>query len=189
MQAHELPGGMDAGAPFSGARLHVVLFEPEIAANVGAIGRTCVATGAMLWLVRPLGFHISNRHLRRAGLDYWESLSWRAVDHLDDVVAALGREQLWSFSAHAQTAYTCASFRPDDVLVFGSERRGLPARWLAERPERSLRIPIRPEARCLNLANAVAVALFEATRQIEWAGPAKSANAAPPSGADVTESG
>jgi tRNA (cytidine/uridine-2'-O-)-methyltransferase len=164
----------------------VVLVEPEIAANVGAIGRTCVATAAMLWLVRPLGFHISNRHLRRAGLDYWENLSWRAVDQLDEVVAALGRERAWSFSAHAQTVYTRAAFRPGDVLVFGSERRGLPARWLAERPERSLRIPIRPEARCLNLANAVAVALFEATRQIEASGLAESADWVPPSGADAS---
>jgi tRNA (cytidine/uridine-2'-O-)-methyltransferase len=167
MQAHELTGGLDAGPGLSGTRLHVVLVEPEIAANAGAIGRTCVATGAMLWLVRPLGFHLTNRHLRRAGLDYWPHLAWRAVDSLDDVVAALGRDQLWSFSARAQTAYTRASFRAGDVLVFGSERRGLPARWLAERSERSLRIPIRPEARCLNLSNAVAVALFEATRQIE----------------------
>jgi len=135
----------------------------------------------MLWLVRPLGFHLSNRHLRRAGLDYWPHLAWRAVDSLDDVVAALGREQLWSFSAHAQTVYTRASFRAGDVFVFGSERRGLPARWLAERPERSLRIPIRPEARCLNLASAVAVALFEAARQIEANGPGVGADPIPDS--------
>ena len=81
----------------------MVLVEPEIAANTGAIGRTCVAAGAMLWLVRPLGFHLDDRHRRRAGLDYWEHLSWRVVDHLDEVAAALGRDRLWSFSTKART--------------------------------------------------------------------------------------
>src|SRR4051812_22801119 len=97
--------GFDPGT-FEGTRLHVVLYEPEIAANVGAIGRTCVAAGAMLWLVRPLGFHLDDRHRRRAGLDYWEHLRWRAVDHLDEVVSALGRDRLWSFSTRASVAYT-----------------------------------------------------------------------------------
>src|SRR4051812_26022319 len=90
----------------SRARLHVVLVEPEIAANTGAIGRTCVAAGAMLWLVRPLGFHLDDRHRRRAGLDYWPHLVWRAVDHLDEVVAALGADRLWSFSTKASRPYT-----------------------------------------------------------------------------------
>jgi tRNA (cytidine/uridine-2'-O-)-methyltransferase len=149
------------------ARLNVVLMEPEIAANTGAIGRTCVATGAMLWLVRPLGFHLDDRHRRRASLDYWPHLRWRAVDHLEDVVAALGRDRLWSFSTKALTPYTQAVFRAGDALVFGPESRGLPASWLMARPDRSLTIPIRPEARSLNLANAVAIALYEAVRQFE----------------------
>jgi tRNA (cytidine/uridine-2'-O-)-methyltransferase len=149
--------------------LHVVLFEPEIAANTGAIGRTCVAVGATLWLVRPLGFHLSDRYLRRAGLDYWRHLTWRAVDSLDDVSSILGRERMWAFSAHTAMAYTDAQFRSGDALVFGSERRGLPKTWISERPDHALRIPIRPEARCLNLANAVAVATFEALRQLNLA--------------------
>src|SRR5438067_8748168 len=91
-----------AGRP----RLHVVLVEPEIAANTGAIGRTCVAAGAMLWLVRPLGFRLDDRHRRRAGLDYWEHLSWRGVDHLDEVVACLGRDRLWSLSTRGSSPYT-----------------------------------------------------------------------------------
>src|SRR3954454_24514781 len=91
--------------------LHVVLVEPEIAANAGAIGRTCVAAGAMLWMVRPLGFHLDDRHPRRAGLDYWERLRWRVVDHLDEVVVALGRDRLWSFSTRAARPYTAASYR------------------------------------------------------------------------------
>jgi tRNA (cytidine/uridine-2'-O-)-methyltransferase len=147
-------------------RLHVVLVEPEIAANTGAIGRTCVAAGAMLWLVRPLGFRLDNRYLRRAGLDYWPHLNWKVVDGLDAVVSTLGRDRLWSFSTKASHLYTEVRYEPGDALVFGPESRGLPAPWLNERRERAVRIPIRPEARSLNLANAVAVALFEAVRQI-----------------------
>src|SRR4051794_25452825 len=147
------------------ARLHVVLVEPEIAANAGAIGRTCVAAGARLWLVRPLGFHLDDRHRRRAGLDYWQHLDWRVVDGLDEVERALGAHRLWFFSTKGRLPYTHATFRAGDGLVFGPESRGLPERLLADRAERSVRIPIRPEARSLNLANAAAIALFEAVRQ------------------------
>ena len=147
-------------------RLHVVLFEPEIASNTGAIGRTCVAAGARLWLVRPLGFHLDDRHLRRAGLDYWEHLDMKVVNHLGEAAESLGRDRMWSFSTRASTLYTEASFRPGDALVFGPESRGLPHSWLADRPDRALRIPIRPEARCLNLSSAVAIVLYEAVRQI-----------------------
>jgi tRNA (cytidine/uridine-2'-O-)-methyltransferase len=147
--------------------MNIILVEPEIAANAGAIGRTCVAAGARLWLVRPLGFHLDDRHRRRAGLDYWDHLDWRVVDGIDEVVAELGVDRLWLFSTKAQRSYTQAAYRPGDALVFGPESRGLPARWLAETPERAVRIPIRPEARSLNLASAVAVALFEAVRQLD----------------------
>src|SRR5437868_6851551 len=148
-------------------RLHVVLLEPEIAANTGSIGRTCVAAGAMLWLVRPLGFHLGDRYLRRAGLDYWHHLRWKVVDGLDEVVSELGRDRLWSFSTKVIQSYTDVHYRIGDALVFGPESRGLPLPWLNERPGRAVRIPIRPEARSLNLANAVAIALFEAVRQIK----------------------
>ncbi len=151
-----------AGAP----RLHVVLLEPEIAANTGAIGRTCVAVGAMLWLVRPLGFHLDDRNRRRAGLDYWEHLQWRVVDHLDEVVTELGAERIWSFTTKGKRLYTQAVYQPGDALLFGPESRGLPMRWLGAQGERAVRIPIRPEARSLNLANAVAVGVFEAVRQL-----------------------
>jgi tRNA (cytidine/uridine-2'-O-)-methyltransferase len=148
-----------------GERFHVILVEPEIAGNVGAIGRTCVAAGAMLWLVRPLGFLVTDRHIKRAGLDYWPHLDWRVVDHLDEVAEALGRDRLWLFSTRGSTSYADARFAPGDGLVFGPESRGLPASMLDARPGRSLRIPIRPEARSLNLSNSVAIALFEAVRQ------------------------
>jgi tRNA (cytidine/uridine-2'-O-)-methyltransferase len=141
--------------------------EPEIAANTGAIGRTCVAAGATLWLVRPLGFRLDDRHRRRAGLDYWEHLAWRVVDSIDEAADVIGRDRLWSFSTRAARSYTDARYRPGDALVFGPESRGLPARWLASEPaDRLVRIPIRPEARSLNLANAAAVGVFEALRQI-----------------------
>lgn len=153
------------------SRLHVVLVEPEIAANTGAIGRTCVAAGATLWLVRPLGFHLDDRHRRRAGLDYWEHLNWRIVDHLDEVVAALGRDRLWSFSTKGKRSYTSAAYQPGDALVFGPESRGLSASWLADCGDRLVRIPIRPEARSLNLANAAAIGIFEAIRRIDSANP------------------
>ena len=158
-------------------KLHVVLLRPEIAANTGAIGRTCVAVGAMLWLVRPLGFHLDDRYLRRAALDYWDHLEYQIVDALDEVAAALGRDRLWSFSTRAARAYTEARYRPGDALVFGPESRGLPLSWLDERPDRAVRIPIRPEARSLNLANAVAIGLFEAARQIGGPDPGAKARA------------
>jgi tRNA (cytidine/uridine-2'-O-)-methyltransferase len=164
----ENPSG-DRPPPVSGApRLHVVLVEPEIAANAGAIGRTCVAAGAMLWLVRPLGFHLDDRHRRRAWLDYWQRLHWRVVDRLDEVVDALGPDRLWSFSTKGLRPYTEVTYRPCDALVFGPESRGLPARWTVAQAAagRLVRIPIRPEARSLNLANAAAIALFEAVRQV-----------------------
>lgn len=156
----------NAQAPAGLPRLHVVLFEPEIASNTGAIGRTCVAAGAWLWLVRPLGFHLDDRHLRRAGLDYWDHLDLNIVNHLEEAAESLGRDRLWSFSTSASLLYTEAVFQPGDALVFGPESRGLPRSWLADRPDRTLRIPIRPEARSLNLANAVAIALYEVLRQI-----------------------
>jgi tRNA (cytidine/uridine-2'-O-)-methyltransferase len=150
--------------------LHVVLVEPEIAANTGSVGRTCVAIGAMLWLVRPLGFRVNDKNIRRAGLDYWEHLAWRVVDHLDEVASELGHDRLWLFSTKADQPYTNVSYQSRDALVFGPESRGLPTSWLTARPDHTVRIPIRPEARSLNLSNAVAVAAFEAMRQIGRSG-------------------
>lgn len=155
--------------------LHVILFEPEIAANTGAIGRTCVATGATLWLVRPLGFRLDDRSRRRAGLDYWEHLDVRVVNDIDEPAKVIGRDRLWSFTTRGTRPYTDAPFRPGDGLVFGPESRGLPDRWLgAQAPDRLLRIPMRPEARSLNLACAVAIGLYEAIRKMDEASPASS---------------
>lgn len=155
-----------ADAPLDFSRMfHVVLVAPEIAGNTGAVGRTCVAAGAMLWLVRPLGFIIDDRRIKRAGLDYWEHLRYRVVDDVEEVVEALGVDRLWSFSTKASRVYTDARFRPGDGLVFGSESRGLPPSWLDRQGDRLVRIPIREEARSLNLANSVSIGLYEAVRQ------------------------
>ncbi len=149
----------------SRAVLNIVLYQPEIHYNTGSVGRTCVALGAKLWLVRPLGFRLDDRHLRRAGLDYWRHLDWEAVDDWDSLTGRLWGRSFWFFSKKATTAYTDACFRADDVLVFGSESQGLPASILLAQVDRCLRIPIDPNARSLNLSVSVAVAAFEARRQ------------------------
>lgn len=153
-----------AGASYD-PQLHVVLREPEIPYNTGSAGRTCLAVGAKLWLVRPLGFRVDDYYLRRAGLDYWERLAWEVVDDWAALTAALPADRHWYFTKKATRSYTAVQFQPGDVLVFGCESRGLPDELLAERPERCLKIPIRPEVRSLNLSNSVAVAAYEALRQ------------------------
>ncbi|OHB70095.1 MAG: tRNA (uridine(34)/cytosine(34)/5-carboxymethylaminomethyluridine(34)-2'-O)-methyltransferase TrmL [Planctomycetes bacterium RBG_13_63_9] len=146
--------------------MHVVLYEPEIPYNTGSVGRTCVAVGAKLWLVRPLGFRIDDRQLRRAGLDYWQHLQWEVVDDWDTLLRRLPEPRPWFFSKTAATPYTDARFEPDDVvLVFGNESQGLPRSILQSNAERCLRIPIHANARSLNLSVSVAVAAFEARRQ------------------------
>jgi len=146
--------------------LHIVLVEPEIPQNTGNIGRTCVALGAKLWLVRPLGFRMDDRNLRRAGLDYWDHLQWEAVDGWTSLQDRLAGRNLWYFSKTSRIPYTAASFERGDALVFGSETRGLPKGLLEAHTDRVLGIPMRPEARSLNLATAVAVGAYEAARQM-----------------------
>ncbi len=143
------------------------LYQPEIPYNTGSVGRTCVAVGAKLWLVRPLGFRVDDYYLRRAGLDYWEHLAWQVVDDWEAVTAALAGRRFWFFTKKAERPYVDAAFLPGDVLVFGSESAGLPDQLLATNPSANLRIPTRTEVRSLNLSNAVAVAAYEAQRQ--WA--------------------
>lgn len=148
-----------------GPALHIVLYQPEIPQNAGNIGRTCVALGAKLWLVRPLGFRMDERHLRRAGLDYWQHLDWAVADDWAALRQRLPDPEPWLFTKTATRLYTTAEFRSGDVLVFGSETQGLPPSLLETAGDRALRIPMRDEARSLNLACAVAVAAYEASRQ------------------------
>jgi tRNA (cytidine/uridine-2'-O-)-methyltransferase len=145
--------------------LHVVLHQPEIPYNTGSVGRTCVAVGAKLWLVRPLGFRVDDYYLRRAGLDYWEHLAWQVVDSWSEIDVALAGRRQWLFTKKARRSYLDIAFERGDVMVFGSESSGLPDSLIANRPESQLRIPTRADVRSLNLSNAVAVATYEAMRQ------------------------
>ena len=147
--------------------LHVVLHQPEIPHNTGSVGRTCLAVGAKLWLVRPLGFRVDDYYLRRAGLDYWEHLEWEVVDDWAALRSRLETGRLWFLTKTASRPYTEVRYERGDVLVFGSESSGLPPSLLEEHQEQALRIPTRPEVRSLNLSNAAAVVLYEAVRQ--WA--------------------
>jgi tRNA (cytidine/uridine-2'-O-)-methyltransferase len=145
--------------------LHIVLHQPEIPYNTGSVGRTCVAVGAKLWLVRPLGFRIDDYHLRRAGLDYWEHLAWEVADDWQALLAALPAARPWVFTKKAERSYLDVTYQRGDVLVFGSESNGLPETLLESNVDQQLRIPIRPDVRSLNLSNSVAVAVYEAVRQ------------------------
>lgn len=145
--------------------LHVVLHQPEIPQNTGNIGRTCVAVGAKLWLVRPLGFRIDAKQLRRAGLDYWRHLEWEVVEHWDALTERLpGRR--WCFSKSAPRSHTHADYARGDVLVFGCETAGLPESILRTHGGSTVRIPMRNAARSLNLSSAAAIGVYEAMRQI-----------------------
>jgi tRNA (cytidine/uridine-2'-O-)-methyltransferase len=148
-------------------RFHVVLHNPEIPYNTGSVGRTCVAVGAKLWLVRPLGFRVDDYYLRRAGLDYWQHLAWQVVDDWAELVSHLPVERHWYFTKRAERAYTEPKYAAGDVLVFGCESRGLADELLQGRQEQCLRIPTRPEVRSLNLSNSVAIAAYEVLRH--WA--------------------
>lgn len=146
--------------------LHVVLYQPEIPQNTGNIARTCAATGAVLHLVHPLGFYLTDRHLKRAGVDYWdrvqvaEHASWQAFRD------ARPGARLWYTSTRAARAHSGVAYRDGDCLVFGPESRGLPAEVLAAAPDGAIRIPMVPGARSLNVANAAAIVLYEALRQV-----------------------
>lgn len=148
------------------ASLNIVLHQPEIPGNTGAVGRTCVALGAKLWLVRPLGFRIDQKTLRRAGLDYWKHLDWEVADHWEDLVERLQPARIWYFSRFATRSFWEVKFEAGDTLVFGSETVGLPEKLVQADPDRVLRIPTTGKVRSLNLATSVGIASFEAMRQI-----------------------
>ena len=158
-------------------KLDIVLLEPEIPQNTGNIARTCVAIGARLHLVGPLGFSLEDRYLKRAGLDYWFDLDVTLWDHLDDCLDALGRTEtaegpagIFYATTKASASYADAAYPERTVLVFGPESRGLPVPLLLARPERCIRIPMIAGKRSLNLSNAVAVVAFEVLRQSGFQG-------------------
>lgn len=149
---------------------HVVLYEPEIPSNTGNIGRLCVAVGARLHLVGGLGFHLDDRSVRRAGLDYWADVDLSRHVRLADFEATQPAERLFCFSAHATRRYTQVRYQPGDALVFGSESRGLPPEVLARHADRVLHLPMPTgKVRSLNLAGAVSIVVYEALRQVcDW---------------------
>ena len=150
--------------------LNIVLVEPEIPSNTGNIARTCAVTGAALHLIRPLGFDISDSAVKRAGLDYWHLVDVRDYESLDDFFAKNEVKEPWLLSTKAPRAYTEARFTDGCYLFFGKETKGLPEDFLDRYYDRCLRIPMRAEARSLNLGNSAAIVVYEALRQLGFPG-------------------
>ncbi len=145
------------------------MHQPEIPANTGNIGRTCVATGSSLHLIEPLGFRINEKELKRAGMDYWERLDvWRYMN-FEEFRDRHPGARIWMATTKARRSYAEASFAPNDYLMFGKESAGIPEEILVDYEETSIRIPMLPGTRSLNLSNAVAVVLYEALRQNDFA--------------------
>ncbi len=150
--------------------INIVLYSPEIPQNTGNISRTCAVTGARLHIIRPTGFEISDRTLKRAGLDYWDKLDVAYYENYEDFLRQNENAELYFFSAHATRSYADIKY-PDNVyLIFGRESVGLPRELLAENSDRCLRIPMRKTLRCLNLSNSVAIAVYEVLRQNNFGG-------------------
>ena len=155
------------GTTIAAHALKVVLIRPQIPPNTGQIARLCVAAAAELHLVRPLGFVLSDRQLKRAAMDYWKRLKLTVHDDLESFLKVLGHEKIWMFSSGGERSYWDVKYSPADWLVFGNETQGLPDSVLEARPDRVLRIPQVAGERCLNLSSAVALGLYEALRQIQ----------------------
>ena len=155
----------------NGRMLHVILFRPEIPPNTGNVIRLCANTGAALHLIRPLGFELDDARLKRAGLDYHEYAQLAVHDDLASCLQAIGSPRVFAFSTRGRIAHVEASYADGDAFLFGCETAGLPADVLdAIPPEQRLRLPMRADSRSLNLSNTVAIAVYEAWRQLGFAG-------------------
>ena len=150
-------------------RLHIVLVEPEIPQNTGNIARTCAATGAVLHLIEPLGFEISDRYLKRAGLDYWQYLELYTYPNLDAFFEK-NKGNFYFFTTKGKKNYSQVSYEGEVYLFFGKETKGLPESLLREHFDRAVRLPMKEKIRSLNLSNSVAIATFEVLRQWEFEG-------------------
>jgi len=157
---------MSGEAELSPHRLQVALLQPEIAPNTGNIGRLCVATGTALHLVRPLGFVLSDRNLKRSGMDYWERLRVTVHDDDDAFFRSIDGARVWLFTSKGERSLWEADFADRDVLIFGSETRGISQSVRERFAERQLRIPQVAGERCLNLSTAVGIGVYEALRQV-----------------------
>lgn len=147
------------------AKLNIVLYEPEIPFNTGAIGRTCVATGTRLHLIEPLGFKIDEKSVKRAGLDYWPQLDVTTYVNFDEFLEKNPGAKIYMATTKGKNVYSDAKFEPDCYIMFGKESAGIPERILAHHKDDCIRIPMIGETRSLNLSNSVAVVLYEALRQ------------------------
>lgn len=147
------------------ANLNIVLLEPEIPSNTGNIGRTCVATGTRLHLIEPLGFRLTEKNLRRAGMDYWKDLDVTTYINYEDFLEKNPGAKIYMATTKAPRVYTDVSYEPDCYIMFGKESAGIPEEILLENQERAVRIPMIGDIRSLNLANSVAIVLYEALRQ------------------------
>jgi tRNA (cytidine/uridine-2'-O-)-methyltransferase len=152
------------------AMFNIVLVEPEIPQNTGNISRTCAVTGSRLHLVRPLGFAIDDRQLKRAGLDYWKDLDLTYYDSFEELEQKHSEGRFFLFSTHAKRLYSEVSYRDEDFLVFGKETAGLGSALLSRRASDAVRIPMKSDQRSLNLSNTAAIALYEALRQTGFPG-------------------
>ena len=150
--------------------IHIVLVEPEIPQNTGNIARTCAATGSILHLVKPLGFSVEDKYLKRAGLDYWNLLDIRYHDSIDELFSMYPNGDFYFSTTKGTRKYTDIQYKDNCFLVFGKETAGLPEDLLIKNLERCIRIPMRDEARSLNLSNSVAIVLYEVLRQLDFPG-------------------
>ena len=148
--------------------MHIVLHQPEIPANTGNIGRTCVATGTSLHLIEPLGFRLDEKSIKRSGMDYWEHLNVTRYINYNEFLEKNPRAKIWYATTKARRSYTEVSFGENDYIMFGKESAGIPEEILVDNEETCIRIPMLPEIRSLNLSNSVAIVLYEALRQNEF---------------------
>ncbi len=153
--------------------MNIVLHQPEIAGNTGNIGRTCRATGTKLHLIEPLGFQLTQRELRRAGMDYWEELDVRRYMNYEEFLSLHPGAVIWYATTKAEKTYADVCFGEDDFIMFGKESAGIPEEILARNRDRCIRIPMDPGIRSLNLANSAAIILYEALRQNGFPGLVK----------------
>ena len=145
--------------------MHIILHQPEIPANTGNIGRTCVATGTSLHLIEPLGFRLDEKSIRRAGMDYWEHLDVTRYMNYEEFKQMHPQARIWMATTKARQVYSDVTFAPDDYIMFGKESAGIPEEILVENEEMCIRIPMLEQIRSLNLSNSVAIVLYEALRQ------------------------
>ena len=149
--------------------MNIILHEPEIPHNTGNIGRTCVATGTALHLIKPLGFSIDEKAVKRAGLDYWDDLDIYVYEDFEDFLNKNKNAVIYMATTKAEKTYADVNYEPDSFIMFGKESAGIPEEILVKYPETSIRIPMEPSIRSLNLSNAVAIVLYESLRQQNFA--------------------